>query len=70
MKKRRELDAESEICFIDDLLSKNISYDLYFEIKNKMLNNSYIQSYIKIQLKLIILKLLFSNEDAKTIRMN
>lgn len=66
--KRRELDAESEICFIDDLLSKNISYDLYFEIKNKMLNNSYIQSYIKIQLKLIILKLLFSNEDAKTIR--
>lgn len=66
--KRRAFDAESELCFIDDLLNKKISYDRYLEIKKKMLNNSYIQSYIKIQLKLIILKLLFSNEDAKTIR--
>ncbi len=66
--KRRDFDAESELCFIDDLLHKNISYDRYLEIKKKMLNNSYIQSYIKIQLKLIILKLLYSNEDAKTIR--
>lgn len=66
--KRRAFDAESEIVFIDDLLSKNISYARYFEIKKKMLNNSYIQSYIKIQLKIIILMLLFSNEDAKAIR--
>lgn len=66
--KRRAFDAESEICFINDLLSKNISYDRYFEIKKKMLTNSYIQSYIKIQLKLIVLKLLFSNENAKAIR--
>ena len=66
--KRRAFDAESELCFIDDLLNKKISYDRYLEIKKKMLNNSYIQSYIKIQLKLIILKLLFSHEDAMTIR--
>lgn len=66
--KRRTLDAESEICFINDLLRKNISYDRYFEIKKQMLTNGYIQSYIKIQLKLIVLKLLFSNENSKAIR--
>ena len=66
--KRRELDAESEICFINDLQNKTISYNHYSTIKNKMLKNNYIQSYIKIQLKIIILRLLFSREEVKTIR--
>ena len=66
--KRRELDAESELCFLNDLQNKTISYNHYSIIKNKMLKHNYIQSYIKIQLKLIILRLLFSKEDTKTIR--
>lgn len=66
--KRRELDAESEICFIKDLINGDISYNSYAFIKKEMICNNYIQSKIKIQLKLIILRLLFGNESSQNIR--
>lgn len=59
--KRRMLDAESEKCFIDDIMNKTISYNTYSDIRNRMRSNHYIQSEIKIQLKLIMLKLLYSD---------
>lgn len=66
--KRRALDAEAEKCFINDIFNKTISYDTYSNIKNKMIENHYIQSEIKIELKLIMLKLLYTSISSTEIR--
>lgn len=66
--KRRTLDAQSEKCFINDIIDKKISYSEYSKIKAKMNENHYIQSVIKIQLKIILLELLYSQYSPDDIR--
>ncbi|MBQ6687134.1 MAG: hypothetical protein IJN03_01260 [Bacilli bacterium] len=66
--KRRILDAQSEKCFINDILNRKISYDDYSNISTEMANNHYIQSEIRIQLKIILLKLLYSDIQPSEIR--
>ena len=66
--KRRILDARSEKCFICDIIDKTISYNEYSIIKAQMKQNHYIQSVIKIQLKMILLELLYSKYSPDDIR--
>lgn len=66
--KRRYLDALSEVCFLNDITNKTISYEKYLLIKNDMKSNHYIQSEIKIQLKTIVLNLLFGQGSPEEIR--
>ena len=66
--KRRYLDALSEVCFLNDIMNKTISYEKYLSIKNDMKSNHYIQSEIKIQLKIIVLNLLFGQVSPEGIR--
>lgn len=66
--KRRMLDAESEKCFINDLISKKISHEEYNKLESKIKYNHYIQSEIKIKLKIILLKILFSDLNLDSIR--
>lgn len=66
--KRRTLDARSEIWFIECLNKREIVYGKYSEIKADMIKNHYIQSSIKIQLKLILLELLFGNNLSNSLR--
>lgn len=63
--KRRVLDAKSELLFIGNLENRCISYDDFYDLKDKMEANHYLQSSTKITLKIILLKLLFelSNTD-------
>lgn len=66
--KRRILDARSEIWFIECLNEREIAYSQYFELKADMIKNHYIQSSIKIQLKMILLELLFGNKLSNSLR--
>lgn len=66
--KRRYLDALSEVCFLNDITNKTISYEKYLLIKNDMKSNHYIQSEIKIQMKTIVLNLLFGQVSPEEIR--
>lgn len=66
--KRRFLDALSEKCFINDLVNRTISLDTYNEIKTKMHQHHYIQSEVKVKLKIVLLKLLYSKTNASEIR--
>lgn len=66
--KRRYLDAESEKCFINDIINKDISYSTYSRIENEMQKNHYVHSQINIQLKISVLKILFSKEKPSEIR--
>ncbi|MEE0280276.1 hypothetical protein [Faecalibacillus intestinalis] len=68
--KRRMLDARSEIWFINCLNKQEIAYKEYFKIKDDIVKNNYIQSFVKIQLKMILLELLFSNKSANSLRDN
>lgn len=66
--KRRYLDALSEVRFLDDLRNGTFSYSDYLDIKNKMKSNHYIQSEVKIQLKIIALSLLLGELSPEEIR--
>lgn len=66
--KRRYLDALSEVRFLDDLRNGTFSYSDYLEIKNEMKSNHYIQSEVKIQLKIIALSLLLGELPPEEIR--
>lgn len=66
--KRRILDAKSELCFINDIMNKTISYNIYSDLKGQIKKNYYIQSDIKIQLKVIMLELLYSNINPDLLR--
>lgn len=66
--KRRFLDAKSEIWFLNCINEKNINYIEFEQIKNRMQKNHYIQSYTKIQLKLIFLEVLLESKSTKEIK--
>ena len=66
--KRRTLDAKSENCFICDIMNKTISYEDYDDLKNQMKQSHYVQSVVKIQLKIIMLQLLYSDISSSEIR--
>ena len=68
--KRRTLDAKSEIWFIQCLLHKTLNYDTFYDIKNQMYKNHYIQSLIRIQLKLILLEMVYNYKSATEIISN
>jgi len=66
--KRRILDAKSEKSFINDIINKDISYSVYSQIESEMRKNHYIHSQTNIQLKVSLLKILFSKEKSSEIR--
>ncbi len=66
--KRRVLDAKSELQFIDDINNGKFSYNSYQYLMCEMKKHCYIQSETKIQLKMIVLKLLYSGNTPSEIR--
>lgn len=66
--KRRTLDVASEVWFLECIKKKELDYLEYNKIKNMMQQNHYVQSFTKIQLKLICLELLFKTESIEHIK--
>ena len=66
--RRRTLDAKSEIWFLNCLNKEEIVYSEYFELKDNIKKNHYIQSLIKIQLKMIMLEIIFGNKSSDSLR--
>ena len=66
--KRRTLDAKSELWFINCIKKKQIDYNEYHSILRDMQTNRYLQSMIKIQLKLVMLELYLGESSAVELR--
>ena len=67
--KRRLLDVKSEIIFLDELSKKNYNYNGLIQLKRSMTICHYFQSQIKIQLKIILFKLLQGESSSEILKM-
>lgn len=66
--KRRTLDAKSELWFINCIKKKQIDYNEYHSILMDMQTNRYLQSMIKIQLKIVMLEVYLGESSTADLR--